>query len=139
MRLLDIDDLPWLHDLFGRRYPKHYDRSTTERWFRNIVIKDPLNTLAVRTDDAFLVAITTVLPWIPGEPEVNVVGICAEEDCSWQVVRLLRLSVDWARKRKAARWRINTDTGYDVGALAFRVGAREVQPRFEIDLRGDPT
>lgn len=138
VRLLDVDDLPWLHYLFGKRYPKHYDQATTERWFRAIVVKDPLHTYAARTDDSFLVAITSVHPWIPSEPEVNVVGICAEEDCTWQVVKLLRSSIDWARKRNAARWRINTDTGYDVGALAFRVGAREVHPRFEIDLRGGP-
>jgi hypothetical protein len=135
--LLVEDDLPWLHYLFGKRYPKHYDRATTERWFRSFVVKDPLNMFAARTDDAFLVALTAVLPWIPGEPEVNVVGLCAEEDCGWQVVRLLRASIDWARKRNAARWRINTDTDYDVGALALRVGAHEISPRFEIDLRGD--
>lgn len=136
MRLLVEDDLPWLHYLFGKRYPSHYDQATTERWFRIVVVKDALNTYAARTDDAFLVALTAVLPWIPGEPEVNVVGICAEENCSWQVVKLLRSSIDWARKRNAARWRINTDTAYDVGALALRVGAREISPRFEIDLRG---
>lgn len=136
MRLLDVDDLPWLHDLFGRRYPLIYDARTTERWFRAFVIRDALNMFAARTDDAFLVAMANVLPWLPGEPEVNVVGICAEEDCAWQVIALLRASIDWAQKRNAARWRINTDTGYDVAPLALRVGARQINPRFEIDLRG---
>ena len=135
VRLLDLDDLPWLHDLFGRRYPKKYDAATTERWFRAVVTKDALNMYAARTDDAFLVALVAMLPWLPGEPEVNVIGICAEEDSPWQVIALLHSSIDWARKRNAARCRINTDTDYDVAPMALRVGAREIRPRYEIDLR----
>lgn len=135
VRLLDIEDLPWLHDLFGRRYPKRYDALTTERWFRAFVVRDPLNMFAARTDDAFLVALTTILPWLPSEPEVNIVGICAEEHCPWQVVKLLRASIEWARLHNAARWRINTDTGYGVSSLALRVGALKIEPRFEIELR----
>lgn len=90
---------------------------------------------AARTDDAFLVALVAVLPWLPGDPEVNVVGVCAEEDCTWQIVALLRESIEWARKRNAAKWRINTETEYDLSSLALRVGAREIKPRFELNLR----
>lgn len=135
MRLLVEDDLPWLHYLFGKRYPRRYDQDTTERWFKQAVITNPLNFYAARTDDAFLVALVAVLPWIPSEPEVNVVGVCAEEDSAWQVVRLLRASIDWSIKRNAARWRISTDTGYDLSSMALRVGARQIRPRYEIDLR----
>lgn len=139
MRLLVEDDLPWLHELFRQRYPKH-DALTTERWFRAIASRDAQNLLAIRTGEAFLVAMQTVLPWIPGEPEVNVVAVCADEEghnTPWQVILLLRKSIEWARLRKAARWRLTSDTAYDVGPLALRVGAREIKPRYELDLRGD--
>jgi hypothetical protein len=137
VRLLIEDDLPWLHALFKKRYPPpRYDALTTERWFRGFAVKDALNLLAVRTDDAFLVAMIVVLPWLPSEPECNVVCICADDDAGWQVIKLLRTSIEWARLRNAARWRLNSDTEYDISPLALRVGAREISPRFELDLRG---
>lgn len=136
MRLLLESDLPWLHSIFRRRYPNH-DAHTTERWFLSFALKDA-NMFAARTDDAFLVAMMVVLPWLPGDPEVNVVCICADDDAGWQVIKLLRSSIEWSRKRNAARWRLNSDTGYDVRPMAMRVGAHEVNPRFEIDLRGGP-
>ena len=135
VRLLIEGDLPWLQSLFKKRYPKH-DALTTERWFRAYICKDALHAYAVRTDDAFLVAMQTILPWIPSEPEVNVVAICADDGAGWQVIRLLRASIEWARHRNAARWRLTSDTSYDVWPLAERVGATAIRPRYEIDLRG---
>ena len=136
VRLLTERDLPWLHRLFKKRYPNH-DALTTERWFLNVCCRDALNLLAIRTDDAILVAMNTVLPWIPEEPEVNIVCIAADDDAGFQIVTLLRKSIEWARLRKAARWRLTSDMPYDVWPLAKRVGAREIRPRYEIDLRGD--
>lgn len=135
VRLLTEDDLPWLHSLFKKRYPKH-DALTTERWFRAAVCRDAMNMLAVRTDGAILVAMNTVLPWIPSEPEVNIVCICADDNAGWQVIILLRKSIEWARLRNAAKWRLTSDTSYDVWPLALRVGATSIRPRYEIDLRG---
>lgn len=100
------------------------------------MVKDVLHMYAARTDDAFLVALASVFPWLPGDPEVNVVCICADDDAGWQVIKLLRASIEWARKRNAKCWRITSDTGYDLRPLAWRIGAREVNPRFEIELRG---
>ena len=128
--------MPWLQTLFKKRYPKH-DALTTERWFRSVVCRDALNLYAVRTDGAFLVAMNTVLPWTPSEPEVNVVCICADDNAGWQVIRLLRASIEWAHHRNAAKWRLTSDTSYDVWPLAERVGASHVRPRYEIHLRED--
>ena len=136
MRLLVESDLGWLHYLFAKRYPG-YDAATTERWFRSVVVKDAMNLYAARTDGAFLVAMNVVLPWTPGEPEVNVVSICADDSAGWQVIRLLRSSIEWARKRNAAKWRLTSDTMFDVWPLADRVGAKQVRPRYEINLRED--
>jgi hypothetical protein len=133
--LLVEADLPWLHYLFAKRYGERYDADTTARWFKLVVIPEALNFYAARTEDAFIGALTTVLPWLPGEPEVNVIAICADDDAGWQVITLLRASIAWARKRNAARWRICSDTEYDLRPLALRVGAREITSRFEIDLR----
>jgi hypothetical protein len=137
VRLLVEDDLPWLHNLFSKRYPDRYDAATTERWFRSVVVKDAMHMYAARTNDAFVVAMMVTMPWLPGHPEVNVVGICADDGAGWQVIKLLRGSIDWARKRNAAVWRLSSDTMYDVWALAERVGAHHVRPRYEINLRED--
>jgi hypothetical protein len=137
VRLLVEDDLPWLHSLFTKRYPERYDAATTERWFRNVVVKDAMHMYAARTDAAFIVAMQVIMPWLPGDPEVNVVAICADDGAGWQVVKLLRDSIDWARKRNATIWRFASDTEYNVWPLAERVGARRVCPRYEINLRED--
>ena len=134
MRLLTEDDLPWLHPLFAKRYPGH-DAYTTERWFRAVVCKDAMNMFAVRTDGAFLVAMHTILPWMPKDGEVNIVCICADDHAGWQVIALLRKSIEWARHRNAAKWRLTSDTSYDIWPLALRVGATSLRPRYEIDFR----
>ena len=79
----------------------------------------------------------TVLPWTPSEPEVNIVCICADDNAGWQVIKLLRASIAWARLRNAAKWRLTSDTSYDVWPLAERVGANYIRPRYEINLRED--
>jgi hypothetical protein len=78
-----------------------------------------------------------VLPWTPSDPEVNIVAICADDGAGWQVVRLLRASIEWARKRNASKWRLTSDTMFDVWAIADRVGAKIIRPRYELNLRED--
>jgi hypothetical protein len=50
-------------------------------------------------------------------------------------VYLLRRSIEWARTRNAKLWRICSETDYDLGPLARRVGARSESARYILTLR----
>jgi hypothetical protein len=134
VRLLTEEDFPWLAYIGVLRYGDRWDQKDTENWFRNICMKNTLLFQPIRTDNAFCITMLSVLPWFPSEWEANVIFICAAPNCSWEAVRLLRASVEWARKRKAVKWRCISETEYDLGPMAMRVGATEISPRFEVRL-----
>jgi hypothetical protein len=85
---------------------------------------------AARTQDAFCITLLSITPWLPTEIDANVIFLCADDDCMWQGLRLLRCSIEWAKRRNATLWRMSSDTDYDLRMLAKRVGATEVAPRF---------
>ena len=53
----------------------------------------------------------------------------------WDSVRLVRASIEWAVKRQCAYWRLNSDTDYDLGPIAERMGANIRTPRYSMRLR----
>lgn len=128
------NDLQWLIYLGKKRYGEAFDYVTVEGWYRNIVLKSPLMFHSVRMPNAFCISMISTLPWTPSEFESNVIFICAEEGSTWEVMRLLRASVAWARHRKCKTWRISSNTEHGVDALARRLGATEVSPRFLMEL-----
>jgi hypothetical protein len=127
-------DLDWLTYLCKKKYSSRYDEAGAAGWFRNIVLKSPLMFYPARTTDAFTITMLACEPWLPAEFTANVVFTCADDGAMWQVVPLLRDSIMWARRRRCMAWRMWSDTDYDVGALARRVGAVEVLPRHSLRL-----
>ena len=134
-RVFKDEDAPWIIALAKSRYPPAFDVDAAELWVRNIVIKQPVVFLPIRTDHAFLIALISILPWMPGEPEASVVMVCAEDGHMYDAIHLLRVSVDWARGRHAATWQLNSITDYDLGPIATRLGASFLTPRYTIRLR----
>jgi hypothetical protein len=134
-RIMTEDDYPWLHYLCKKRYSHKYDSDTTAAWFKNVVLKSPLMFFAARTQDAFAITLISVTPWLPTSIEANLVFICADDGCMWQSIRLLRSSIDWARRRGCSLWRMSSDTDYDLAPLARRLGAEELSPRFVLRLQ----
>ena len=132
-RIVTAADIPWIMDVGRRRYPHSYDESTMWGWIANEVLRHPHVYLALRTDDAFLLARIQGLPWIIG-PVVEVLFVCAEEGAVWQAARLLRASKRWAEQRGAS-WRISSYTDFDLEPLALRLGARKVTAIYEIEWR----
>ena len=124
-----------MSSLAQRRYPRHYDIEAAEMWLRNIVLRQPMVFYPIRNDHAFMVTLISLLPWLPGEPEANVVLLCAEEDHVWDSVRLARASFVWACRRNCWRWGFTSDTGFDLGPIAHRLGIVERQPRYVVPLR----
>ena len=132
--LLTENDIQWLIFLGKKRYGSDWDEATTEGWFRNIVLKSPLMFHAVRTANAFAVSMISTLPWFPSQFECNIVFVCADEGHMWEAFKLMRDSVTWARKRKCSRWRLVSDTEVDLYQMARRLGAKEISPRFTLEL-----
>jgi hypothetical protein len=106
----------------------------TEGWFRNIVLRAPLVFLPVRLDGAFLIGALNIIPWAPGELEANVVLVVADEGRMWEAIELLRLSIDWAKTRRATEWRLTSETEREFGPIALRLGAKELSPRYCLRL-----
>jgi hypothetical protein len=128
--LLTEHDIPWLNFLCKKRYSNRYDSSTTENWFRNIVLKSPMTFYATRTKNAFHISMLTVSPWLPADPECIVLFVCADEGAGWETLKLLRDSIAWARKRRCAVWRLSSDTDVELVAIAKRLGVQEISPRY---------
>ena len=105
-----------------------------EGWYRGIVHRQPLIFLPIRLDDAFLIGVINIIPWAPADLEFTVMLVCADEGCMWQAVKLLRFSIEWARKRKLVDWRLSSETEFEFGAIAKRLGAIEISPRYSLRL-----
>lgn len=131
---MDESDLPWLRQLCLKRYSHQYEPEGTENWYRQIVLKNPLLFLAIRTDDAFLIQMLSCVPWTPADFTCNVVFICADEGHMWDALSLCRYGIDWAKRRRCTDWRLMGDTGYDLGPMARRLGAKTTQPRYVLKL-----
>jgi hypothetical protein len=135
-RLLVEADIPWLSQLFHKRYSAYpsYDPIAAEGWFRNRVLKEPMLFLPQRTDNAFCISMLSVTPWLPVDYETNIVVICAEDYATWESMKLLRASIAWAKLRRCKNWRISSDTDNDIAIFARRLGATELSPRFVMSL-----
>jgi hypothetical protein len=132
--LLTENDIQWLIFLGKKRYGDRWDQATTEGWFRNIVLKSPMMFRPVRTANAFAISMLSTLPWLPSEFEANVVFVCADEGCMWEAFKLMRDSIEWAKKRRCVRWRMQSDTEVDLYQMALRLGAKQISPRFTLEL-----
>jgi hypothetical protein len=104
-------------------------------WMRNIVLRQPMVFYPIRTDHAFMVTMVTLLPWLPGEPEAMVCLLCTDEGWIWDGVKLARASIEWAIRRNCFKWGFNSDTEFDVGPIARRMGILERCPRYVVPLR----
>jgi hypothetical protein len=122
-------------DLAARRYPQNFDIRSAEGWVRNIVMRQPMVFLPIRTDDAFLIALVACIPWKPADMECNVALVCAEDGHMWEALALIRESIEWAKQRGCAKWHISSETGYDFAPIAKRVGAGVCEPRYEVRLK----
>ena len=129
-QLLTEYDIPWLNYLCKKRYSNRYDSSTTENWFRNIVLKSPLTFYPTRMSDSFQITMLSVMPWLPAEPEAIVLFVCADDGKLYQAVKLMRDSIEFARKRRCAVWRLSSDTDIELVAMANRLGVTEISPRY---------
>jgi len=129
---MSIDkDLAWVMSMGYRHYGPYDPGTTLEFLVRYFNSQD---TLKLRTNDAFLLAVQVRPAWRPTEAECHVSALCAEHGAHWQAMKLLRYSVAWAKALKCDRWRFHSETSSRIDALAKRVGAYQDTPRWRIDL-----
>jgi hypothetical protein len=112
-----------------------FDLLSAEGWMRNIVLKQPMVFLPIRTADAFLIAILAVIPWLPADMECNVALVYAEDGKMWEAVALIRESLAWAKRRGCAEWHISSESVFDLAPIAKRVGAEECPPRWRVRFK----
>jgi len=129
-RLMVDEDLEWLTYLCKKRYSDRYDPESTQAWFKNIVLRSPMMFYPQRTQDAFIISMLSIVPWLPNDIDCNVIFICADDGAMWQAMALLRNSIEWARKRRATLWRLSSDTPTELRLIARRLGCDEIEPRF---------
>lgn len=132
IRLLTEADIPWLHQLSHKRYPQ-FDHQTTEGWFRHHILKNPMLALPIRSDNAFTISLLVVWPWT-GEIECNNVFVCADHGAMWEAIKLMRATARWAKGRGATWFRMGSDTDFDFGAIARRIGANDHRTRYSVRL-----
>jgi hypothetical protein len=123
-----------MHGIFRRRYPNNYDAVSADAWMGEVVLKNTTLFYAIRNEDAFLVGLLSTTPWLPNDIEFQVIVTAAELGKAWRTLPLLRTSIDWAKYRKAVRWRFQSDTHNDIGPLMRRIGATEMEPRYKMEL-----
>lgn len=122
-------------DLGKRRYTQGFDAMAMEAWFRNTVLKQPLIWLYVRLDHSFMLGVINIIPWVPGDLEFTVILVVADEGYMWEAIELLRFSIDWSKRRRIAEWRLSSETENELGAIAKRLGATELSPRYSLRLK----
>jgi hypothetical protein len=127
VRPITYADVDWFMDIGRRRYPPDWSLIGTEAWLRKRVLPNPESYLAIRSDHAATVTMLSAQHWTPHRFEALVQTTMAEEGCMWELFPLLRASQDWARKRRCVNWKIATETEYDLGPMARRVGAKEAK------------
>jgi hypothetical protein len=130
LRLITENDIGFMLEVGDRRYPGRYDRLATEMWVRNIVLKGPMMFLPIRSDHAYLIAMLSTTPWTPATPECNIAMVCADDGAMWEAVMLLRASIEWAKRRKCSLWRLSSETDFDLGPIANKLGAKEPNTRW---------
>jgi hypothetical protein len=129
------DDVEWGSDLFELRYGPRYNWVATQMWFLNIVLKNPLQFFPIRTDNALCITSMNLEPWHPTELEAFVNVALSRPNATWEVMELLRESINWAKSRHCTRWRFQSDTANDIAPLMKRLGVRSVEPRYLMEFR----
>ena len=99
-------------DLAQRRYPPEFDVESATMWFRQTVMHQPTVFYPIRTDSAFLIALTSTKPWMPSRPEAHVIMLCVEKGAGWETLTLVRACAAWARRRNCVTLEINPGTEF---------------------------
>ena len=133
-RIVQETDVPWMLALAKRRYSNRWDFEAAEMWFESVVLRQPLVFYPIRSDNSFVVTLISIIPWMPAEWEANVVWCCADDGAMWEALALLRESLAWAKRRKCVEWRFRSETDFDTGPMARRLGAHELPTNYAVRL-----
>jgi hypothetical protein len=116
----------WFIDLGLKRYPHDWSPVGTEVWLRR-VLSSPASFHALRSDNAAVVSMITSQPWTPHKFEATATTVMADDGCMWELFPLLRASIAWARRLRCVSYKIASETDYDLGPMARRVGCKEAK------------
>ena len=128
---MTFNDVPWCFSLAYKRY-RSWDPGAVLPILLD-AIRNP-QSLALRTEHAFLIAVIIPVGWRPTERECIILAICADEGCHWEAVMLLRRSVAWAKEMKCCRWWVQSEEAHHIDMMAKRIGARAGPIRYFVEI-----
>mgnify|MGYP001549724377 CR=1 FL=1 len=133
IRPLTEADFPWCHDLCRRAYPMgYYDPRSAQNWFTGL-LKSP-GVCALRGEKAFAIAAVQERPWNPARSDAFLLPVVAPDGSGFELYRIMRELVRWARAAGAEEFHFDAITGVDFGPIARRLGASPVSPNYVLKL-----
>lgn len=122
-----------MHEICQAAYPEgYYDPAASESWIRR-TSRIP-DSLLLRGEASWL-GVTLARPWWnPMELEARFLPIVSTKGSGFELVKMNRMAIDWARERGAKRFYWVAVTGVDLGPLARRFGAVPVSPSYVLEL-----
>jgi hypothetical protein len=131
-------DIPWLHDLCARAYPKGYfNPEDAEKWVRYMIANAMLDSsthLVLRGDRSWLVAFVQSLPWNMAQKVARLLPVSSLGSARREIEEMVRIAVDWARKKGAGEFHFATITGVDLGPIVLPLGAKPSSPAYVLRL-----
>ncbi|MDE2099895.1 MAG: hypothetical protein KGL39_21760 [Patescibacteria group bacterium] len=133
IRPLTPADFPWCHDLCRRAYPLgYYDPMASQRWFEALLQSSGFR--ALRGDKAFAIAAIQERPWNPARTDAFLLPVVAPDRSGFELYRLIRALVVWAKRVGADQFHFDAITGVDFGPIAQRLGAKPASPNYILQL-----
>ena len=125
-------DLPWLMELAEKSYGQQMtDAEASLNWAKQ-ALKSP-KVLIVRTNFAALVAVCAPLFFDPLRPVATVQFFAG---AVWHIPSLFDRAKAWSIEKGAEDWLyFRATTGYDISALAERLGAEPDYPGYKMRLK----
>ena len=121
----DIEEfMLWCYPRYLERYPR-FTPEAAVGLLRMVIHNNDYK--AIRTDNCFGLFVAQRTPWEPMPSVFDISVIGRQEDHpnqhkDFEVVRIYRAGLEWARAIKAVEFRFVSDFGYDLDAIAKRVG-----------------
>ncbi len=121
----DIEEfMLWAYPRYLERYPR-FTPEAAVALLRMVIHNNDYQ--AIRTDACFGLFVAQRTPWEPMPTVFDISVIGRKEDHpnqhkDFEVVRIYRAGLEWAHAIKAVEFRFVSDFGYDLDAIAKRVG-----------------
>lgn len=122
-----------MHETCARAYPPgYYDPVASEVGVRRFLASS--DALLLRGNVSWLGVSVGGPWWNPKEREARFLPIVSAGQATFELLKMVKMAMDWARERGAKRFYFVAVTGVDLGPLARRFGGVPVSPSYVVEL-----